>query len=786
MKKSIALLLSVLIATSTVSVGFSVVSADESHTTEIMTDVTESTEAPSNPEETSEETEPTEETSEEATDETTEEPTEEEPTEETPQLPKGPEKAEAIVGDYNGDGRIKIDDVTNIQLTIAQIYASDRLVWGDMNGDGILKINDATILQHYIAIGNNLNVIEEKTGVYDPDIGKAENVVSESRTQDEIILTWDSVDGATGYEIFAYNYIDGYSKIGESQDNSFTLSTDPATGYNISVRPFREEEEKTYIGDYSDGINVLSEPNYPILKEAYRIADGSFVIEGQADKLGVVAEVAEGHPLVTDFINGKAVIPPEYADAHVILGNKYTYGDKTAYTYGEDVMLIMNMPSFVADISVDGTAVTITWNEVEGSSGYEVFKLSPDGEYISIADITALSFTDNADCGSENHYSVKYYVLKDGEKQYYSENLLDAVVAPKAESNLSLWLGDTATPKVDSLLEYTLESTDSNVVAVEGKEIKAVSKGTAKVKVLGEWDEEIVINVTVKQAPTTLTLSTYNMIILETEGLTIKATVDDGAESKITFTSSDPSKATVDQNGFVVAYKAGTVTVTAETENGIKAECKVQIYPVDLRTFEVEGVVMADSSWASKVVTKLPKGSQAFVLESKGVWNKIRYGGDTGWVYNRSFDTDIKNYTEISVNSLPTVVDDEIFNLGGPDLLKIFNFVRAMPYRYAANLGSDEANCVYSLQFRSGVCWHHSALFNYMAERIGYEVMYIEGVHYSAHRWTLIHLDDGWYHYDATPLYHGSVFVYIYHATDDVTAQWMTWDRTKYPATPKE
>lgn len=173
-------------------------------------------------------------------------------------------------------------------------------------------------------------------------------------------------------------------------------------------------------------------------------------------------------------------------------------------------------------------------------------------------------------------------------------------------------------------------------------------------------------------------------------------------------------------------------------------------------------------------------------METNGAWIKVRYGSDIGWVYNRSFDTSIKNYTEISVDTLEIVVDDEIFNLGGPDLLEVFTFVRDMPYRYALDLGSDEANCVYALQFRSGICWHHSALFSYMAKRIGYEVMYIEGINYNAHRWTLIHHEDGWYHYDATPLYHDDEFVDVYHATDDETAKWLTWDRTKYPATPTE
>lgn len=816
LKKFAALLLTVLMITSTVSAGVSVVSADESHTSEIMTDVPETTDttettadvteesSEQETQETQEVTEPTEETTEptEATEEPTGETTEEteetlEPTEETqepteelpeeiPEMPKGPESGDRIVGDFNGDGTINIVDVTDVQKYIAGLLDKEDLVWGDLSGDKYLSIEDATLIQSLLAFGNSLNIVEEKDGVYDPEFGKVMNLDGKNYTEDQITLTWDAVDGAAGYEIFAYLYNGNkYVKIGDSSENSFTIASSPASGYNVSVRAWYQDEDKVYIGNYSDSVNVLTAPKAGVFKEVLRNGDGSFAVIAEAQNFGSI--VSKDGQVIGTITDGKANVSEDYEGLEAAVENKFIYGNKTSASCSEYFVLEGDMPLFNASIAaVQGNTVTINWDKIEGAHGYEVFKMDENGEYVSIADTTKLSFDDIAEYGTRNCYSVKYYVVKDGEKVYYSENLLEAVVAPKAEESITLWSGDTVIPMVDSMLDYSLESTNTDVVTVDGKRITAVNSGTAQVKVLGDWSEEITIDIIVKKAPTELTLSTYNMIILETEGLTINAYLDEGAESKITFTSSDPSKASVDEKGFVIAYKAGNVTITVETENGLKAECNVEIYPVDSRTFKVEGVVMNGPSWDSGVITKLSKGTGAFVLETKGTWNRIRYGGDVGWVYNRSFDTSIKNYSSISVGTLETVVDDEIFNLGGPDLQKIFLFVRNMPYRSAINFGTDEANCVYALQYRSGVCWHHSALFNYMADRIGYEVMYIEGTHYSAHRWTLIHHENGWYHYDATPLYHGAEFVEIYHATDAVTAKWMTWDRSKYPATPKE
>lgn len=822
LKKFAAVLLAVLLITSTAGAGASVAFADESHTSEIMTDVpeisedetgvtdvteesseqeTEETEGETDPtegvtdptESTEENTEETEENPEETTEpeepeetteDATEETTEDEP-EDVPQMPWGPEAGDRFVGDINNDGYVNISDATDVQKYIAGYEITGNPVWGDMDGNGIIAISDVTAIQTLVAYGNEINQVESMQGIYDPELGKVENLHSEGYTESVISLAWDAVEGAEGYEIFEYSYMyERYVKVGDAESNSFEFSTTSASGHSVSVRAWYEKEENVYLGNYSDSVNVVSAPSAGIFRDILRYGDGSFAVRVYAENCGSIVD-RDGNVLAV-VSNDTAVVPAEYEGTEAAVENKFIYGDISSSSCSDYFVIEGDMPLLVANMSIEGTDVTISWEKIEGVSGYEVFKMDENGEYVSIADTAGLSFTESVEYGTSNSYSVKYYILDNGEKSYYSENLFNAVIAPKAEKELSLWIGDTAEPKVESVLDYTLESTDPDVVSVSGKEITAVSSGTAVVLVKGEWEEEVAIEVTVKKAPTELTLSTYNMIILETEGLTINAYLDEGAESEITFTSSDPSKASVDENGFVVAYKAGEVTITAETENGLKAECKVEIYPVVSKTFQVDGVVMNGPSWGSGVVTTLSKGSGAFLLETEGVWNRIRYGGDTGWVYNRSFDTSIKNYTEIDVSSLPVVVDDEIFNLGGPDLNKVFLFVRDMPYRYAMDFGTDEANCVYALKYRSGVCWHHSALFNYMAERMGYEVMYIEGTHYSAHRWTLIHHENGWYHYDATPLYHGTEFVDIYHATDAVTAKWMTWDRSKYPATPEE
>lgn len=775
MKKIISILLAVTMTLSTLCSGVSVVSADEDHTSEIITDPTEDT-----TETTSETEEETTEVVTEPTETTTEEPTE--PTEELPEVPKAPTEGDTIVGDYNNDGTVSILDATEIQKSIAFDSFSENAAYGDVDGNGTISILDATQIQKLLVLGNNITEIQTKQGIYSPEMGTVKNLISKGYTETEINLSWEPMENALGYEVFAYSYQSGYKKIGDASQNSFVLKTEAATGYSVAVRAWSEQDGKTYISDFSNMVNVASAPNKGTLKGISRLGNGNFVVSADIDKQGNILN-NQGE-IIGTFINGKATVDESYDGQEAAIENRFLYGNVATSSFTDKFVLEGDIPAINGDISVDGTHVTINWDKIEGADGYEIFKLNSDGEYISIADTTDKSYSETVNYGSKNTYSVRCYAIKDGEKKYYSETTLEAITAPKAQEQLSLWVGDTITPEIDCELVYTLESSNPDIVQVNGNEITALSSGTAQIKVLGEWAEEIVINVTVRKAPSTLTLNNYNLILLVNEESTLKATIDEGAESEITFTSSDTSKATVDKNGLIKALKPGTVVITAETENGVKAECKVEIYAVDSRSFVTSTSLMSNAAWDSDVITSVSNGSKAYVLETKGTWIKVRYGSNIGWVYNKSFDTSIKNYSTIDTNTLPIIIDDWIFD-NGRDIRTIYNYVtRKISYR---NLRDDtvENLCVHVLRYGTGACYHYGAMLYYMLDRAGYDTLIVDGIDdYTGggpHRWNMVKVNGNWYHIDATPII-GLPEYYL--VTDSVIEQVFSWDRDKYPATP--
>lgn len=78
-------------------------------------------------------------------------------------------------------------------------------------------------------------------------------------------------------------------------------------------------------------------------------------------------------------------------------------------------------------------------------------------------------------------------------------------------------------------------------------------------------------------------LSESEKTVFVGDTFTITATVkpDNAWNRTVTWSSSDPSIATVDENGTVTAIAEGEAIITAESADGVKAECKVTVEKKD-------------------------------------------------------------------------------------------------------------------------------------------------------------------------------------------------------------
>ena len=96
-----------------------------------------------------------------------------------------------------------------------------------------------------------------------------------------------------------------------------------------------------------------------------------------------------------------------------------------------------------------------------------------------------------------------------------------------------------------------------------------------------EYTEQITEQPTTEPKPTVPPKSVKfnkNTITLGVgESYTLITTIENGDISQVAFTTSDRKVATVDNNGKITAVGTGTATITANTYNGLKTQCKVTV-----------------------------------------------------------------------------------------------------------------------------------------------------------------------------------------------------------------
>lgn len=128
---------------------------------------------------------------------------------------------------------------------------------------------------------------------------------------------------------------------------------------------------------------------------------------------------------------------------------------------------------------------------------------------------------------------------------------------------------------------HTYKSDNADLVAVDdaGAVTAAQKEGSAFLYAYAQ-DGRILARqmVTVLKEPLTVTLDKESCILPKGHSMTLTPRFNHPVEAKVTWTSSNPSVATVD-NGVITGVQFGTTTVIAALENGFQVEVDVTIAP---------------------------------------------------------------------------------------------------------------------------------------------------------------------------------------------------------------
>lgn len=105
---------------------------------------------------------------------------------------------------------------------------------------------------------------------------------------------------------------------------------------------------------------------------------------------------------------------------------------------------------------------------------------------------------------------------------------------------------------------------------------------TANITLYAKWTQVIVSVESVEVSPSSKTIE-----IDATQELTAKISPDNATNKNVTWSSSNESVATVDENGLVTAVAAGTATITATTKDGNKTDqCEITVEKIQPEKYD--------------------------------------------------------------------------------------------------------------------------------------------------------------------------------------------------------
>ena len=429
--------------------------------------------------------------------------------------------------------------------------------------------------------------------------GAAKTPVLKSRTPDSL-----TIETKNGEE---YS-IDG-GKTWQKGD-TFT-GLDPATEYSVVAR--RAETATAYAGPISKPLSATTDklPQGPVEGLTSTPASSAASKNGAIQGVAPGMEYSDNKDVTWKPVTGETIenlAPGTYQVRYAEDATHYV-GPATdiavaATAVDTSAMLIATMKS------TGKRSLRATWMKVDGVDGYDVFFVNcGSGKYRLMGSVAAdaeRAFDFNKlDARRGYKVQVKAWVVNGSGKKYVAKSPVAhcytsgggwKIVNPKSltlkKSAFTIKIGKTAQIRAtikgtrrgnilnhDHKLRYY--SSDKKVAKVTSTgRIKAVGAGSCVIYVLtsnGIWKAA---TVTVDDRPTKIafkggrkTLAVGKALAL---GKRVKLTPAK-AVTTLTWTSSNPAVATVDENGKVTAVSKGKVTITVTTHNGKKAKIKLTI-----------------------------------------------------------------------------------------------------------------------------------------------------------------------------------------------------------------
>ena len=347
------------------------------------------------------------------------------------------------------------------------------------------------------------------------------------------------------------------------------------------------------------------------------IGEGAF--SSCDDLISIV--VAEGNKVYDSRNRCNAII--ETSSNTLIQGCSATIIPASVTSIGDDAFFLcdgltsITIPASVTSIgeyafSECNSLKSITLPEGVTSIGECAFRSCDGLTSITIPEsVTSIGDYVFSGCSSLTSITIPESVTSIGDYAFYSCRSLTAINIPEGVTsigNFAFAFCSLTTITCKAVAPPTIEG---NTFYVVDKSIPVyVPAGSVKAyKVAEGWSE--FTNISMSVPITHITLSQSSATLLEEESLTLTATVapDNATDKTLTWSSSNPSVATVDNMGKVTAIALGTTTITATANDGsgVSAQCEVTVLPAEyILTAYIDGEVFVTDTLARGTIITLP------------------------------------------------------------------------------------------------------------------------------------------------------------------------------------
>ncbi len=253
----------------------------------------------------------------------------------------------------------------------------------------------------------------------------------------------------------------------------------------------------------------------------------------------------------------------------------------------------------------------------------------------------------------------------------------------------STTLSATVNPSNASNKTLTWSTNNSSVATVDSNgKITANETGSATITVKTNNGKTATCKVTVTNpivAVTSVTLNKASFSLVKGSSTTLSATVNpsNATNKTLTWTSSNSSIATVDQNGKITAINGGTAVISVKTSNGLIATCSVTI-PYTI-TYNLNGGKNHNSNpntyYGENMTLKNPK-KKGYIFSGwysdKKLKNKVMN-------FNNKDITLYARWTKVSVNKVKTPILTNINNQKLKITFEAINKAKGYQVEYSTN-----------------------------------------------------------------------------------------------------